>query len=67
MKIETIKKRLTKDRPMVSVTLRMPEDIVNDLKKIAPTKGFSGYQALMRSYVGVGIREDLELCDCQAN
>ncbi len=60
MKIETIKKRLTKDRPMVSVTLRMPEDIVNDLKKIAPIKGFSGYQALMRSYVGVGIREDLE-------
>ena len=60
MKIETIKKRLVKDRPMISVTLRMPEDILNDLKKIAPIKGFSGYQALIRSYVGVGIRDDLE-------
>jgi hypothetical protein len=60
MKIETIKKRLSKDRPMVSVTLRMPEDVVNDLKKVAPLKGFSGYQGLLRAYVGAGLREDLE-------
>lgn len=60
MKIDTIKKRLSKDRPMVSVTLRMPEDVVNDLKKIAPTKGFGGYQALLRSYVGAGLRMDME-------
>jgi Uncharacterized protein conserved in bacteria (DUF2188) len=60
MKIETIKKRLAIDRPMVSVTLRMPEDVVNDLKKIAPTKGFGGYQGLLRSYVGTGLRKDME-------
>jgi hypothetical protein len=60
MKLETIKKRLSKDRPMVSVTLRMPEDVVNELKKIAPFKGFSGYQGLLRAYVGAGLREDLE-------
>jgi len=60
MKLETIKKRLSKDRPMVSVTLRMPEDVVNDLKKIAPLKGFSGYQGLLRGYVGAALREDLE-------
>ena len=60
MKLETIKKRLAKDRPMVSVTLRMPEDIVTDLKKIAPLKGFGGYQGLMRAYVGSGLREDME-------
>jgi hypothetical protein len=60
MKLDTIKKRLSKDRPMVSVTLRMPDDVVNDLKKIAPLKGFSGYQSLLRAYVGAGLREDLE-------
>ena len=60
MKIETIKRRLAKNRPMVSVTLRMPEDVIADMKRIAPLKGLSGYQTLMRSYVGAGLREDLE-------
>lgn len=60
MKMETIKKRLAKHRPMISVTLRMPEDVVDDLKRIAPLRGFSGYQALMRAYVGAGLREDLD-------
>ena len=45
---------------MISVTLRMPEDVVDDLKRVAPLKGFSGYQTLMRAYVGAGLREDLE-------
>lgn len=60
MKMSTIKQRLARNRPMVSVTLRMPEDVVADLKRIAPLKGFSGYQALLRAYVGAGLREDLE-------
>jgi hypothetical protein len=60
MKLATIKRRLAKDRPMISVTLRMPADVVEDLKRIAPRKGYSGYQALMRAYVGAGLREDLE-------
>ena len=60
MKMATIKRRLAKDRPMISVTLRMPEDVIADMKRIAPLKGFSGYQTLMRSYVGAGLREDLE-------
>ena len=60
MKMQTIKKRLAKDRPMVPVTLRMPEDVVADLKRVAPLRGFSGYQALMRAYIGAGLREDLE-------
>ena len=60
MKLDTIRKRLAKDRPMVPVTLRMPADVVEDLKRIAPLKGFSGYQALIRAYVGAGLREDME-------
>ena len=66
MKMETIKRRLAKDRPMVSVTLRMPEDVITDMKRIAPLRGFSGYQTLMRSYVGAGLREDLERFDGSA-
>lgn len=60
MKIDTLKKRMDRDRPMTAVTLRMPEDVVDDLKRIAPLLGFSGYQPLIRAYVGRGIRADLE-------
>ncbi|MFN0315894.1 MAG: hypothetical protein ACKVQA_12760 [Burkholderiales bacterium] len=56
---ELIAKRLRKDRPMTSITMRMPEDVVKDLKRIAPLLGFSGYQALLKSYVGLGLRKDL--------
>ena len=60
MKIETLKQRLRKDRPMTTVTIRMPQDIVEDLKRVAPRLGFSGYQPLIRAYVGQGLRADLE-------
>ncbi len=60
MKIETLKQRLKKDRPMKTITLRIPEDVVEDLKRIAPILGFSGYQPLMRTYIGQGLRKDLE-------
>ena len=33
---------------------------MEDLKRIAPLLGFSGYQPLMRTYIGQGLREDLE-------
>lgn len=45
---------------MVMVSIRMPEDVVADLKRIAPQLGFSGYQPLIRAYVGQGLRADLE-------
>lgn len=44
---------------MTSITLRIPEDIVDDLKRIAPQLGFSGYQPLIRAYIGQGLRQDL--------
>ncbi len=49
MKIESLKKRLDKNRPMTSVTIRIPEDVVEDLKRVAPLLGFSGYQPLIRA------------------
>ncbi len=60
MNVETLKQRLNRNRPMTSVTLRMPEDVVAELKRIAPMLGFSGYQPLIRAYVGQGLRADLE-------
>ncbi len=56
---ERVFKRLRRDRPMVSVTLRMPEDVLQELKRVAPALGHSGYQPLMRAYVGRGLRQDL--------
>jgi hypothetical protein len=60
MKTSDLRQRLRKDRPMTTISLRMPEDVVNDLKRVAPRLGFSGYQPLLRAYVGQGLRRDLE-------
>jgi hypothetical protein len=60
MKASDLKKRLRTDRPMRTISLRMPEDVVDDLKRVAPRLGFSGYQPLLRAYVGQGLRRDLE-------
>lgn len=59
MKMNDLKQRLRKDRPMTTVTLRMPEDVIDDLKRIAPLLGYSGYQPLVRAYIGQGLRADL--------
>ncbi len=45
---------------MTSITIRIPEDVVEDLKRLAPLLGFSGYQPLIRAYIGQGLRTDLE-------
>ncbi|MCC5631403.1 hypothetical protein [Nostoc sphaeroides] len=60
MKAEALKKRLDKNRPMTTITIRIPEDVIEDLKRIAPLLGFSGYQPLMRAYIGQGLRSDME-------
>ena len=63
MKVEQLKKRLDKNRPMTSITLRIPVDVVEDMKRVAPQLGFSGYQALLKAYVGQGLRKDMEKLD----
>jgi hypothetical protein len=60
MKSNDLRARLRKDRPMTSITIRMPEDVVKELKRVAPLLGFSGYQPLIRAYIGQGLRKDLE-------
>ena len=55
---ERIKNRLKKNRQMAAISLRMPEDVIEELKEIAPSLGFSGYQPLIRAYIGQGLRRD---------
>ena len=57
---EKLKKRLVKDRPMTTISIRIPEDLIEDLKDLAPVLGFSGYQPLIRFYIGQGLRKDEE-------
>jgi len=51
----------TKDRATKPITIRMPIDVLDDLRRIAPLKGMSGYQALIKFYIGQALREDLDL------
>jgi hypothetical protein len=55
---ERIQQRLKKDRQMTVISIRIPEDVIEDLKEIAPSLGFSGYQPLIRAYIGQGLRRD---------
>jgi hypothetical protein len=59
MKPSKLKERLRPHRPMTTISIRIPEDVLADLKAIAPQLGFSGYQPLIRAYIGQGLRADL--------
>ena len=63
MKSNDLKKRLKQDKTMIPVSIRIPEDVIEDLKRVAPHLGFSGYQPLIRAYIGQGLREDLVRLD----
>lgn len=60
MKINDLKKRLDRERPRSELSLRIPEDVLEDLRRVAPQLGFSNVEALVRAYVGQGLRQDLE-------
>jgi hypothetical protein len=45
---------------MTEVTLRIPKDVVEELKRVASLLGFSDDQPLIRAYVGQGLRNDLD-------
>jgi hypothetical protein len=55
---DTLKTRLSKERPMTSITLRIPVDVVESMKAIAPKRGFAGYQTLLKLYLSDGLRKD---------
>ncbi len=55
---ERLKNRLRKDRPSTTITMRIPADVVESLKALAPLRGFTGYQTLLKSYISEGLRHD---------
>ena len=63
MNLDQLKKRLNRKRPMTTISMRVPEGVIEDLKRVAPLRGFSGYQPLIRAYIGQGLRADLEKLD----
>lgn len=60
---ERMRARMNEPRVMTSISLRIPENVVDDLKEIAPSLGFSGYQSLIKAYISEGLRKDLERLD----
>ena len=56
---ERIKRNMQPSKPMTLISLRLPEHVIEDLKEIAPSLGFGGYQALMRAYISNGLRKHL--------
>ena len=60
MLTERLKRRLAKDRPMASIPVRVPIDVIDSIKEIAPQRGFAGYQTLLKLklYLSEGLRRD---------
>lgn len=60
---ERLTTRLRRDRRMTTISLRMPSEVLDHLKEIAPMLGFSDYQPLIRSYIGQSLCKDLQCLD----
>ncbi len=67
MNSNELQRRLSKNRPMISISLRIPEDVLEELRRMAPTLGFTGYQPLMKAYIGQGLRADLARLEAAAS
>jgi hypothetical protein len=56
---DRIKRNMKPDKPMTLISLRLPDHVIEDLKEVAPSLGFGGYQALIRAYISNGLRKHL--------
>jgi CopG antitoxin of type II toxin-antitoxin system len=58
-----MKKKLvpTKDRATTSISMRIPVDVLEKLKRMAPAMGMSGYQSLIKYYIGQGMLRDINV------
>jgi hypothetical protein len=55
---EKLAVRRQKDRPRTTVAVRLPVDVVEDLKEMAPLQGIGSHEALIRAYISEGMRRD---------
>ena len=60
---ERLRKRLKKDRPTTTITMRIPVDVVESLKAIAPTRGFTAYQTLLKGYISDADQDSFTVVD----
>jgi hypothetical protein len=56
---ERVQRNMQPEKPMTLISLRLPDHVIEDLKEIAPSLGFGGYQALIRAYISNGLRKHL--------
>jgi hypothetical protein len=47
-------------QPTESVTVQLSAKVLEDLKRVAPTKEMPDYEALMEYYIRQGLKEDLD-------
>lgn len=50
---------LNDERPMITVSIIMPVDVFKDLEQVSHEKEMSSVEALIRFYIGQGLRKDL--------
>ena len=67
MKIVDLKKRLRPNRRSETVNVAIPADVLSDLERVRVHLGFSNIEALIRGYVGQGLRADLERLEAAPN
>jgi len=67
MNASKIQQRLAPDRPTTTVSLQLPQDVVDDLKRIADCRGMASFEALIRAYISQGMRIDLEQYESSTN
>lgn len=53
---DRLRRRLKKDRPMQTVSINMPTDVVEELLDLALKLGLPDEQALIRMYISAGLR-----------
>ena len=63
MKIEALKKRLDKNRPITEIALKITSNELEYLKRVELKLGFTDYQPLIKAYIGQCLRKDLELLE----
>ena len=67
MKIVDLKKRLRVNRPSEAESVTIPKDVLADLDRVRKHLGFSTIEALIRTYVGQGLRADLDRMEASPN
>ena len=56
---EHIERNMQLNKTMTQISLQLPDHVIEDLKEIAPSLGFGGYEALIRAYISNGLRQHL--------